>query len=233
MIILQISAALGPLECRLAVAKITNILVNDAQNLGIKTEFISMQTEKNEFNGIEIAELLNSNFVKKTEFLPKSLTLSLDAESHILEDFLKTWEGTILWICPSPFRPNHKRKNWFIGIRRLTFPEKITILEKDLKYETMHSSGAGGQHINKTNSAVRLTHLPSGLTVRIESARSQHQNKKLALLLLYNKLEAENLNKELASAKAKNQHHYEIERGNPVRKFEGEWILNKKFNSLK
>lgn len=67
----------------------------------------------------------------------------------------------------------------------------------ECKVETMRSSGKGGQHVNTTDSAVRLTHLPTGLTVKIQKNRSQHQNKELALEILSKKLELRNRVKKL------------------------------------
>lgn len=86
----------------------------------------------------------------------------------------------------------------------------------------MRASGAGGQHINKTESAVRATHLASGISVKIQTARSQHTNKKLAVLLLQYKL-AQQKQQLYAKHKAeRHQHHHQIARGNPTRIFIGQ-----------
>lgn len=224
MIVIQISSSLSPLECRLAVLKILDIFLQEAEQAKLKYEFLILQTQIGEFEGEKITTILantKQNPLKNVDFLPKSLTISLEGEEKNLNKFLQNWQGTMQWICQSPFRPAHKRKNWFIGLKTLELPEKIVFSEKDLEIKTTHSSGAGGQHINKTNSAVRITHLPSGLSVRAETQRSQQQNKKLALLLLNAKLEQKNLSLNKEGDKKKHQQHKEVERGNAIRVFKG------------
>ncbi|MDL2424900.1 peptide chain release factor H, partial [Pseudomonas sp. BAgro211] len=86
----------------------------------------------------------------------------------------------------------------------------------------LRSSGPGGQHVNTTDSAVRATHIASGLSVKVQSERSQHANKRLALLLIARKLEerAEQASSELRAERRLVHHH--LERGNPRRVFRGE-----------
>jgi len=63
----------------------------------------------------------------------------------------------------SPFRPEHQRKNWFVGIEVLEQVENTHFHPRDVKWETMRASGPGGQHVNRTESAVRVTHMPTGI----------------------------------------------------------------------
>jgi peptide chain release factor len=73
----------------------------------------------------------------------RSALLSLGGQGY--EDFMRSWEGTIQWIAQSPFRPRHKRKNWFVGVQRISPPEEKELSNnKDFKFESMRSSLRAG-----------------------------------------------------------------------------------------
>jgi len=97
----------------------------------------------------------------------------------------------------------------------------IALKINEVKYQTTKSSGPGGQHVNKTESAVRATHIPTGLSVLVQDSRSQHQNKKIATQRLAEVLVSHQLQelKDLEINQWKNA--IQIQRGNPIKTFEG------------
>ena len=115
----------------------------------------------------------------------KSATIKISG--HNAYGWAKTESGVHRLVRISPFDSNARRHTSFAGV--WVYPlidDKINIVidEKDLKIDTMRSGGAGGQHVNKTESAVRFTHLPTGIAVKCQTSRSQHANRAEAMTLL-------------------------------------------------
>lgn len=120
----------------------------------------------------------------------KSATCLVSGE--LVYGYLKNEQGIHRLVRQSPFNANNKRQTSFAGIEVIpqvdTTVAAITIDPKELKLDTYRASGAGGQHVNKTDSAVRITHIPTGLVATSQASRSQASNKETALALLKSRL---------------------------------------------
>lgn len=197
---IQITSGRGPVECCWVVAQVLKQFLEAINNNGF--DYKILQREK----GIENMTL-------------QSVTIQLKGKN--LNIFLNQWLGTIQWIGISNFRPNHKRKNWFIGLYEIEKSEQFQIHEKDITYQATRSSGPGGQHVNKVSSAIRATHKPTKAQVLVMDTRSQHQNKKIARKRLQEKVVELQLESLKIDQKNEWKSHLNIERGNPVQVFKG------------
>ena len=136
-------------------------------------------------------------------------------------------EGSVLWVCKSTLRPGHKRKNWYIDVSILEEVPR-TSKEMQVRFETFRSGGKGGQNVNKVETGVRVVHIPTGIAVVSTEARSQHMNKQIALnrlcdILADRDLQCARREKELAWME-----HNRLERGNPVRIYEGREFVRRR-----
>ncbi len=119
----------------------------------------------------------------------KSVTFQINGENAY--GYLKSEKGVHRLVRISPFNAQGKRQTSFVSLDVMPEIEDdvdIEINDDDLRIDTYRSSGAGGQHINKTSSAIRITHLPTGIVVQCQNERSQHMNKDKAMQMLKGKL---------------------------------------------
>jgi peptide chain release factor len=214
--IIQITSGRGPAECTWVVAQVLKKVLQEAETLGL--EATVLQREAGSENGTVASAMVR--------IIGKDAT-----------EFTDSWVGTIQWIGKSTFRKFHKRSNWFIGIFEVDAIQSNTFSEKDIQYQAMRSSGAGGQHVNKVSSAIRATHVPTGISVVSMDSRSQHQNKKLATERLLLKLNEAQLNLLKQQFQSQWTNQLAVERGNPRRTFEGSDFkklkVEKKFKAVR
>jgi len=174
-------------------------------------------------NNFDIKELSITNGGKTNTI--KSVLISINNLSLENIKIIKSFEGTIKWISESPFRKNHKRKNWFIKVEIFEElgspqPPKGGAIEGVI-IKTTRASGKGGQHVNKTDTAVQITHIPTGISFKVKEERSQIMNKKLAIAKLNKALMNLEENKKTDLEKEMWTSHNQLERGNAVKTYKG------------
>ncbi len=197
---LLVTAGDGPTECNQAVGHILTRMQEEGDMYGLSLSIHCIEGRHG----------------------PKSAVVVVHGDGRTA--FAKSWVGTIQWRMQSQLRKHHKRVNWFVGIFAIeqSQPGVGDISQADVTFSTLRAGGPGGQHQNTTDSAVRAVHKPSGLTVVVREARSQHRNKALALERLQSLSDAQAVADQEERKSSQNGLHRALERGNPVRRFVGE-----------
>ncbi|MBI5414574.1 peptide chain release factor 2 [Candidatus Peregrinibacteria bacterium] len=167
----------------------------------------------------------------KTEILEKSDGQEAGIKSVIVEvngenafGYLQGEKGTHRLVRQSPFNAKNLRQTSFAGIMvspllEATDAEDVSIEEKDIRVDTFRAQGAGGQHVNKTDSAVRITHFPTNIVVTCQNQRSQHQNREKAMQILRSRLVEEKRLEEERKTAAIRGEHVSAEWGTQIRNY--------------
>lgn len=195
-----ITSGNGPAECDQAVSGVLQRLHEEAEDYGLDLDVSATQAKHG----------------------PRSAVAVVYGAGG--EAFADRWCGTIRWRAKSRLRPHHKRSNWFVGVFKLkpSVSPDMVVQPGDVAFESFRAGGPGGQHQNTTDSAIRATHRPTGLTAMVRQTRSQHRNKALALERLQAMMNAKAVADQAAGKDAVNQLHNTLDRGNLVRCFKGD-----------
>jgi peptide chain release factor 2 len=150
-----------------------------------------------------------------------SIEISGDSEQYIY-GWLKGENGVHRLVRPSPFNAKAKRQTTFVSV--FVYPLiddsiEVKINPSDIEWDVFRASGAGGQHVNRTESAVRLRHLPSGIVVECQAQRSQHQNREKALQMLKSELYQLELRRRNAERDIVEAQKSDIEWGSQIRSY--------------
>lgn len=150
----------------------------------------------------------------------KSITFLVEGENAY--GYLKCEKGVHRLVRISPFDSNARRHTSFASLEvmpQIQEAPEIEIRPEDLKVDTYRSSGAGGQHVNKTESAIRITHIPTGIIVACQTERSQIQNRETAMSMLYSKLVEKQEQEEMEKLNAIRGEIKKIEWGSQIRSY--------------
>jgi peptide chain release factor 2 len=232
-LIAEAQASLEAAQGRAAKAELEALLSGEADSNDAYIEFNSGAGGTESQDWTEMLLRMYSRWANargfKTEFLEeqggdtagiKSATLLVQGENAY--GWLKTEAGVHRLVRISPYDSNARRHTSFASV--WVYPKiddsiEVEILDKDVRTDTYRASGAGGQHVNKTDSAVRLTHMPTGIVVACQAERSQHKNRAAAWDMLRARIYEAELQKREAAAQQLEDTKTEIGWGRQIRSY--------------
>ncbi len=232
-VITEAEAALAALAGRAAKMELESLLSGEADG---NDSFLEIHAGAGGTESQDWAEMLVRMYSRwaeahgyKVEWLEESPGEEAGIKSstiRILGDnaygWLKTESGVHRLVRISPFDAGGRRHTSFASVWAYPVIEddiEIEIEDKDLRVDTYRASGAGGQHVNRTDSAVRITHLPTNIVVQCQNDRSQHRNRAAAMTMLRARLYESELQRREAEAQAEHEAKSEIGWGHQIRSY--------------
>ena len=226
-------AALADLHARAAKRELESLLSGEVDG---NDSYLEVHAGAGGTESQDWAEMLLRMYVRwaesrgyKIEWMEESAgeeaglkSATVKVTGHNAYGWMKTETGVHRLVRISPFDSNARRQTSFASIAVYPVIDTeidIKIEEKDLKIDTYRASGAGGQHVNRTDSAVRITHLPTGIIVQCQNDRSQHKNRATAMAMLKSRMYEAELRKQEAEKKAVYDTQTDIGWGHQIRSY--------------